>query len=119
MRSRYRPEIEARNAQVEAARIAREGVYQEEQLGGRTVLDTLDADQELLDAEVSLVTAQRNEIVAMFALAGALGYLTPEYLGFPEEEIDYDRHLKQVKGAVFSISGESYQENRLITGDEK
>lgn len=102
-----RAEIEARIAQVDAARIAREGVYQEEQLGGRTVLDTLDADQELLDAEVSLVTAQRNEIVAMFSLAGALGYLTPEYLGFPEVEIDYDRHLKQVKRAVFSISGET------------
>ncbi|MCB9965331.1 MAG: TolC family outer membrane protein [Rhodospirillales bacterium] len=74
-------EIKARQKQVDSARIAKEGVYQEEQLGIRTILDTLDADQELLDSEVSYVSAQRNEIVARFVLARALGQLTPETLG--------------------------------------
>lgn len=70
-----RAEIEARRAQVEAAALAREGVRQEADVGARTVLDALDAEQEALDAQVALVTAQRNEIVAQFTLAAALGLL--------------------------------------------
>lgn len=77
-------EIKSRTAQTEAARIAKEGVYQEAELGSRTILDTLDADQEYLDAQVALVTARRNETVATFFLAATLGLLTPATLGFSE-----------------------------------
>lgn len=77
-------EIASRQAQVEANRVAQEGVRQEAELGTRTILDALDADQEYLDAQVALVSAQRDEIVASFALARALGMLTPAALGFPE-----------------------------------
>lgn len=77
-------EIISRQSQVEANRIAQEGVRQEAELGTRTILDALDADQEYLDAQVALVSAQRDEIVASFALARALGILTPATLGFPE-----------------------------------
>lgn len=77
-------EIASRQSQVEANRIAQEGVRQEAELGTRTILDALDADQEYLDAQVALVSAQRDEIVASFALARALGMLTPANLGFPE-----------------------------------
>lgn len=69
-------------AQLEAARIAREGVYSEREVGTRTVLDALDADQELLDAQVALVGARRDLIVAKFALLEAEGALVPENLGF-------------------------------------
>ena len=101
-----RAEIDARNAQIRAAEIAREGVYQEEQVGARTVLDTLDADQELLDAEVSLVTAGRNEVVATFTLAAALGILTPVNLGFPEVQKDYDEHLNAIEHTILSLSAD-------------
>ncbi len=77
-----RTEIIARQVQVDAARIAREGVGAENQLGVRTVLDVLDADQELLDARNSLVSANRDKIVAQFSLAKSLGYLlSPEFSG--------------------------------------
>jgi outer membrane protein TolC len=98
-----RAEVEARKTQIEASRLAREGVYEEEQVGTRTVLDTLDADQELLNAEVSAVSARRNEIVARFALAAELGLLIPETLGFAEVQENYDRHLNAVKHAIFTI----------------
>lgn len=81
-------EITSRQSQVEANRIAQEGVRQEADLGTRTILDALDADQEYLDAQVALVSAQRDEIVASFALARALGMLTPATLGFPELAYD-------------------------------
>lgn len=77
-------EITSRQSQVDANLIAQEGVRQEAELGTRTILDALDADQEYLDAQVALVSAQRDEIVASFALARALGMLTPAALGFPE-----------------------------------
>jgi len=75
-------EIEARHAQVDAARIAQEGVHAEADVGERTVLDKLNANQELLNAEVELVKAKRDEIVAQFALARGLGLLVPQKLGF-------------------------------------
>lgn len=75
-------EVKARQAQIEAARIAREGVQYEAELGQRTTLDALDANQELLDAQVSLIKAMRDEVVARFALAETLGLLVPQKLGF-------------------------------------
>ena len=42
--------------------VANEGVHAEADLGARTVLDALDADQELLDARVALVSAKRDEV---------------------------------------------------------
>ena len=75
-------ETKARQAQIEASRIAREGVHYEAEFGERTTLDALDANQELLDAQVSYITAKRNEVVARFALARSLGLLVPQNLGF-------------------------------------
>lgn len=75
-------EIKARQTQIEAARIANEGVHYEVEFGERTVLEALDANQELLDAQVNLVKAKRNEVVAEFALARTLGLLVPQKLGF-------------------------------------
>ena len=97
-------EILSRKAQVEANRIARDGVHKEAELGTRTILNALDADQELLDSESALVTAQRNEVVAQYALATSLGLMTPEVLGFPELKRDYNDHIDEITGKVFSTS---------------
>lgn len=88
-----RAEIDSRRAQAAAAEQARDGVYKEAEVGARTTLDALDADREYLDARAALVAAERNEIVATFALAATLGLLTPEVLGFPELKGDYDAML--------------------------
>lgn len=74
--------IAAREKQVEAAELARNGVYRERDVGTRTVLDTLNADAELLDAQVSLVRAERDETVAGYGLLAATGGFTAEKLGF-------------------------------------
>lgn len=95
-------EITSRKAQVKAAALSSEGVGQESQLGTRTILDVLNAEQELLDVKSALVTAQRNEVVASFALAGVLGMLNPDVLGFPELYRDYEPHLRDITGKIFS-----------------
>ncbi|MCB1556998.1 MAG: TolC family outer membrane protein, partial [Alphaproteobacteria bacterium] len=81
-----RAEITAREVQVRAAETARKSVHAEMEVGARTVLDSLDADQEYLDARVELVRARRNEIVALFALSRTMGILTPDLLGFVDED---------------------------------
>lgn len=65
----------ARQAQARAQGVARQGVRKEADLGARTVLDVLNADQEYLDAQAALVSARRTEVVARFALAAVLGLL--------------------------------------------
>ena len=80
--------IAAIQEETRAAEIALEGVQQEELVGQRTVLDVLDAEQELLDARVSLVRAERDETVALYELISATGGLTAVALGLPVEAYD-------------------------------
>jgi outer membrane protein len=68
--------IASNEAAVAANRIAFEGVSKEQSVGGRTILDVLNAEQELLNASVNLVTAKRNAVVAAFQVLSASGTLT-------------------------------------------
>jgi TolC family type I secretion outer membrane protein len=98
-----RAQIRAFQAQVEATTIALDGVEQEATVGARTVLDILDAEQERLDAQVSLVRAERDEIVARFQLLQAVGRLTAEGLQLPVEYYDETRHYRQVRDKWFGL----------------
>lgn len=73
--------IRSATASVEANTLALEGVRREAMVGTRTTLDVLDAEQELLNAEVSLVNARRDEQTAAFSLLAAIGLLTPQAIG--------------------------------------
>lgn len=66
---------------VEANRLALEGVRAENSVGSRTILDILDAEQELLNSEVTLVTARRNAYVAGFQLLALMGAADAADLG--------------------------------------
>lgn len=92
-----RSQIASFQAQVRAAEIALEGVQQEAAVGSRTVLDILDAEQELLDARVGLVRAQRDEVVASYQVLSAIGRLTAADLGLPVEYYDVERHYREVR----------------------
>jgi outer membrane protein len=103
-------EIRSRKAQVEASTIAQEGVTQETDLGARTILDVLDANQELFDAQVALVTAERNEMVARLALLSTLGSLTPQTLGFPEDAYNYRENYVDTQWKIFDMDVDRVQE---------
>jgi len=68
--------------QIEASRIAQEGVQYEIEFGERTTLDALNANQELLSAQTDMISAKANEVIAYFTLAESLGVLIPDNLGF-------------------------------------
>ncbi|MBM3504164.1 MAG: TolC family outer membrane protein [Alphaproteobacteria bacterium] len=74
--------------QVRAAEIALDGVRQEAEVGSRTTLDVLDSEQELLDARVALVRAERDEYVAGFELRAAIGRLSAADLNLPVDRYD-------------------------------
>ncbi len=85
---------------IVSATIAFEGVEREAAVGSRTVLDVLDAEQELLDARVSLIRAQRDEAVTMYELLSAMGKLTALYLQLPVELYDPNIHYLLVRDKV-------------------
>ncbi len=65
--------IEPSRVAVEANRLSLEGVRAENSVGTRTILDILNAEQELLNSQVQYVTAERDAYVAGFTLLAAMG----------------------------------------------
>lgn len=65
--------IESNTIAVAANELALEGTRAELTVGTRNVLDVLNAEQELLQSEVALVTARRDAYVAGFRLLNAMG----------------------------------------------
>lgn len=88
---------------VDAAALSLEGVRAENSIGNRTILDALNAEQELLNARVQLVTARRNAYVAGFQLLAAMGRAEARDLGLMEEGVLYDpiANYDRVKGKWF------------------
>jgi len=90
-------QIIAAQAQVTATEVALNGVREEARVGQRTTLDVLNAQQELVNARVSLVTAQRDRVVASFTLLASVGRLSPEAMGLKIEVYDPRVHYHQVR----------------------
>ncbi|HSB99916.1 MAG TPA: TolC family outer membrane protein [Burkholderiaceae bacterium] len=89
--------IEATQAQVQASEIALNGVREEARVGQRTTLDVLNAQQELVNARVALVTAQRDRVVASYTLLSAVGRLSPQILSLRVPVYNSTVHYQQVR----------------------
>jgi outer membrane protein len=92
-------QIQATQAQVAAAEIALNGVREEARVGQRTTLDVLNAQQELVNARVALVTAQRDRVVASYTLLASVGRLSVQILGLGVAVYDPVVHYHQVRDA--------------------
>jgi outer membrane protein len=88
---------------VAAAELSLEGVRAENSVGNRTILDILDAQQELLRTQVQLVQARRNSYVAGFTLLAAMGRAEARDLGLEEFGPLYDPtvNYERVRGAIW------------------
>lgn len=105
-----RASIASIETQIVASEIALEGVQREAEVGARTVLDVLDAEQELLDARVNLVTAQRDQLVATLEVLSAIGRLTAEDLALNVSLYDAVEHYEDVKGSFYGSSWAAEQD---------
>jgi outer membrane protein len=99
-------EMDIRRNEIKASKIAREGVKEEAHMGERTTLDILDADQEVLSAEIAYVQARHDSIVAAFSLARLLGIFSPEAIGLGDIAYDPGDHYRAAGDKVFSLSDE-------------
>ena len=94
--------IESSQLAVDAADLSLEGVRAENSVGNRTILDILDAEQELLSARVRLVTARRNAYVAGFSLLAAMGKAEARDLGLDGGALyDPEVNYRRVRGKWF------------------
>ncbi|MDC3235197.1 TolC family protein, partial [Candidatus Puniceispirillum sp.] len=86
--------LEAVLSEIEAFRLVAKGTASEAQFGQRTILDLLDAEKDVNDAELSLVTAEHDQALAAFRLKAAIGNLTAEHMG-----------LSNVLGSLLDLPG--------------
>jgi outer membrane protein len=94
--------IESNQVAVDAATLGLEGVRAENSVGNRTILDILDAERELLQAQVQLVTARRNAYVAGFSLLAAMGRAEARDLGLEGGMLyDPDVNYRRVRAKWF------------------
>jgi TolC family type I secretion outer membrane protein len=98
-----RTALESFRDQVRAAEIAVEGTRQEALVGQRTTLDVLDQEQDLFQAQVDLVNAARDEIIASYRLKAAVGELTATGIGLPVEPYNPEAHYEQVRNKLFGL----------------
>ncbi len=75
--------ISSSEAEVAASEIALNGVRSEHEFGVRTVLDVLDAEQEFMNAQITLINAQRNHKIQAYRLLASVGKLTINELSIP------------------------------------
>ncbi len=89
----------ASDQQVRATRLALRGAQEELQVGSRTVLDVLDREQDLLDAQTQLVTAQIDRNFAVYQLLSAMGLMTVDHLNLGIATYDPAGYYNAVKSA--------------------
>ena len=102
-----REAIQSNQTAVSANELALEGARAEQSVGTRTVLEVLNAEQELLNAQVALVSARRDEYVAGFQLLNAMGQAEAQDLGLDGGPL-YDPlgNYRRVAGSWSDWAGE-------------
>jgi outer membrane protein len=87
---------------VKAAQIAADGVKTEQQVGLRTNIEVLNAEQDLKSAQLSLIESQRNAYVAGSQLLAVTGALDPRAFAPEVEAYDPQANFDKVKNKGWS-----------------
>jgi outer membrane protein len=102
-----RANIQSFQAQIDANRIAYNGTVEEQRVGTRTVLDVLNAEQELFGSQTNLVGAQHDEAVSAYQLKTAVGEMTALALNLAVERYDPQKHYDAVRNKWIGTSAEN------------
>jgi outer membrane protein len=89
--------VDANRALVAAAQLALDGVVEERNVGQRTTLDVLNAQNTVISAQINLVSSERDVVVASYAILSAIGRLSTERLGLQVAKYKPEEHYKAVK----------------------
>ena len=82
---------------VTAAELALGGVIEERKVGQRTTLDVLDAQADVINAQIAVANSERDLVVASYAILSALGDLSAPRLGLTVAEYNPEEHYNAVK----------------------
>lgn len=94
--------IAASENAVASAEQALTGVRAENKIGTRTIIDLLNAEQELLSTQVQLVSARRDAYIAAFNLLAAMGQAQARNLGIDTDRLyDPTAHYKRIAGSIW------------------
>jgi outer membrane protein len=96
-------QVAAAIRQGDASERALTGVRNEAAAGQRTTLDVLNAQQALVNARVSLITAQHDRVVASYTLLSSVGRLSAQVLALPVSIYDPAVHYHQVRDSWFGL----------------
>ncbi|EKE44012.1 Type I secretion outer membrane protein, TolC family [Oceaniovalibus guishaninsula JLT2003] len=110
-----RARISATDLEIRAATVAFEGLQEEAQLGARTTLDVLDAEQDLLNARVDAIQARTTEVLAVYAVLAAMGLLTVDHLNLGIVTYDPSAYYDAVSDApIHRISPQGAKLDALL-----
>ncbi|GAB0115588.1 TolC family outer membrane protein [Acidisoma sp. C75] len=96
-----RATITSTRAEIAANQIALDGTEREAIVGSRTTLDVLNAQQLLLQSEVTLVQNLANLVIASYNVAAATGRFTARDIGLNVPMYDDNAYYNAVKNAWF------------------
>ena len=83
---------------VSAAQLALNGVIEERNVGQRTTLDVLNAQADVIAAQINVASAERDVVAASYAILSAMGRLSPVRLGLNVAVYKPQEHYDAVKG---------------------
>ena len=105
---------EATDRQIRASSVAFDGIQEEAELGARTTLDVLDAEQDLLDARVNSISAAIDETLAGYRVLSAMGLLTAEDLNLAVQSYDPAAYYNLVQDAPLGLSERGRALDRVL-----
>ncbi|MBU2943080.1 TolC family outer membrane protein [Shimia thalassica] len=107
-------QLAASGEQIEASQIAFDGIREEAKLGSRTTLDVLIAEQDLLDAKSSRITAQAAQYSAAYGVLSSMGLLTADHLNLNVEKYDPVAYYNLVEDAPTISSKRGKQLDKVL-----
>jgi outer membrane protein len=99
-----RQRLELNKELIKASRASLDGVRREEKIGQRTLLDVLNAEQELREAQVGAVFGERNYLIASYALLSQIGRLEATLLALGDTVYDPSIHYDEVHRKWFGLT---------------
>lgn len=92
-----RQSVAANRELVSAAQLALGGVTEERNVGQRTTLDVLNAQADVISAQINLASSERDVVVASYAILSAVGRLSAASLGLQVTLYRPEEHYRAVK----------------------
>jgi outer membrane protein len=89
--------VDANRALISAAQLALDGVVEERNVGQRTTLDVLNAQNDVITARINLASSEHDVVVASYGILLGVGHLSVDRLGLQVAKYHPEEHYKAVK----------------------